>query len=87
MVGNTFSIDLSALNDLVGNNHTEYGYYIEVEYDCYYDLRGSDGLYACDGEVCEVVDEYANVVVVRNVDHDLFGEFKFNKEEFAVIAH
>lgn len=87
MTNKTFSIDLNALNDYLGDNHTEWGYYIDGDDGGYYDLRGAAGLYACDGEVCEVVGEHDNFVVVRNIEHDLCENFKFSKEELAIIAH
>lgn len=87
MTNKTFSIDLDALNDYLDGNYTEWGYYIEIEDDGYYDLRGAAGLYACDGEVCEVIGEHDNFVVVHNIEHDLCGNFKFSKEEFTIIAH
>nr|DAZ82108.1 MAG TPA: hypothetical protein [Caudoviricetes sp.] len=86
----TFSIDLKSLYEHIYGN-TIYGYWIEHEEsddgsDGYYDLKDSSALYACDGEVCEVVGvekDYVLLTCVENRSH----KFALTKEEFGFVCH
>lgn len=59
-MGKMFSIDLKSLYEHILDSHTYFGYWIEHEEsddgsDGYYDLKDSSALYACDGEMCEIM--------------------------------
>lgn len=90
-MGKTFSIDLKSLYEHIWYGNTIYGYWIEHEEsddgsDGYYDLKDSSALYACDGEVCEVLDvkeHYVLLVCVDNSSH----KFALTKEEFSFACH
>lgn len=85
----TFSIDLKSLYEYIGDGHTCYGYWIEHdEHEEYYDLRDSIALYACDGEVCKIIDIRKNYVALVCIG-DNYSSFKFilTKKEFYFACH
>lgn len=88
-MGKKFSIDLKSLYEHIGDSHTHYGYWIgRDEHGEYYDLRDSFALYACDGEVCEVVDVGNNYVALVCVDDNCFSfKFTLTKKEFDFVCN
>lgn len=86
---NTFSIDLTALYEYIGDSKTKYGYYIDHEEDgvnVWNDLRQScpSTLFACDGETCGIIAEFVDSVYVYN---DANVPFWLSKDEFDVCCH
>lgn len=91
-MGKTFSIDLKSLYTHILDCHTYYGYWIEYEEsddgsDEYYDLKDSSALYACDGEVCEVMGVGRDYVLLVCVDNNSSHGFVLTKEEFSFVCH
>lgn len=86
-MGKTFSIDLKSLYEHILDSHTYFGYWIEhEESDVYYDLKDSSALYACDGEMCEIMGIGIDYVLITCID-SLAPTFVLTKEEFGFVCH
>lgn len=89
-----YTISTSALFDVLTDFDNEEEYvqlecegYIEKEIDGdteYFDLKTDNGTPCMDGEVCELLEETDDYVVLQELDEQI--PFKLSKKEFEIAA-